>query len=615
MKVNATCPNGHQWEAPAIADIDSGSTVAQENCPICGALPLTVNVAALQLSGTSAGNQQVLSKQEAMPAQTPVERSIAGYDILSTLGHGGMGVVYKARQQGLNRIVALKMIRAGSEADPHQVARFKTEARAVAQLQHPNIVQIYDVNEWRPAEGGAATPYFSLEYVDGGSLATKLKAVLPTPRQAAQICETLARAAHFAHQRGIIHRDLKPGNILLASVAAGSSVERTHGAMATDYGIPKITDFGLAKNLEPRHGDSQPLTRSGDILGTPSYMAPEQAAGNTHAIGPATDIYALGAILYEMMTGRAPFSGKTTMETLHRVLSDDPVPPSLILPRIPRDLQTICMTCLHKDPGRRYASAEALADDLCAFLAGEPIKARPVTAWERALKWVLRRPASAFVLGTAVVVLAGLLIGALWYNTLAVSAIAVVSLLLGAGWYSARLRNALRDIRAMHQRTERNVERLHLLLEATNRLMRAKNQHELLQLLSETTTRMANAERATIFLVDAERNELWSRVLIGDGVDEIRVPLGKGIAGTVAVTGDIINLPDPYADERFNQDIDKKTGYVTRNLLTVPMIGADGRVIGVFQVLNKRGGPFDDDDAEILGSLAASAAVAVENAV
>ncbi|MBM4072055.1 MAG: GAF domain-containing protein [Planctomycetes bacterium] len=616
MKVNATCPNGHQWEAPASADVDSSATLAQENCPICGALPVTVNVGALELSGTSEQNQQPLARQESKPSVAPAERSIAGYDILSTLGHGGMGVVYKARQLDLNRIVALKMIRAGSEADPHQIARFKTEARAVAQLQHPNIVQIYDVDEWRPAEGSAATPYFSLEYVDGGSLATKLKAVLPTPRQAAQICETLARAVHFAHQRGIIHRDLKPGNILLASVAAGSSVERTHGATATEYGIPKITDFGLAKNLEPRGGESEPLTRSGDILGTPSYMAPEQAAGNTHAIGPATDIYALGTILYEMITGRAPFSGKTTMETLHRVLSDDPVPPGLILPRIPRDLQTICMTCLHKDPGRRYASAEALADDLCAFLAGEPIKARPVTAWERAWKWVMRTPAFAFILAAAWLVLAGLLIGALWYNTLAVSAIALVGLLLGAGWYSARLRNALREIRAMHQRAERNVERLHLLLEATNRLMRAKTQHELLQLLSETTTRMANAERATIYLVNGERNELKSHVLIGDGVDDgIRVPLGTGIAGTVAVTGEIINLPDPYADSRFNQEIDRKTGYVTRNLLTVPMIGAQGRVIGVFQVLNKRGGPFDDDDAEILGSLAASAAVAVENAV
>lgn len=614
MKFNATCPNGHQWEAPGSQDVNSSSTLAQEACPFCGALPMTVNIAALDLSDTP----ENINKAEVAPSRTSVkavpdtvERVIAGCDILSTLGHGGMGVVYKARQQGLNRIVALKMIRAGSEADAHQLARFRTEARSVAQLQHANIVQIYEVGE----DGSPPVPYFLLEYVDGGSLAAKLRTMLPTPRQAAQLAETIARAVHFAHQRGIIHRDLKPGNILLATTATGSSVEKDRAALASDYGIPKITDFGLAKNLfEPRHG-GEPLTRSGDILGTPSYMAPEQAAGNPRAIGPATDIYALGAILYEMLTGRAPFTGKSTMETLHRVLSDEPVPPSLILPRIPRDLQTICMTCLHKDPARRYATAEALADDLQAFLSGEPITARPITAWERMFKWMLRRPASAFVLATAVVVLAGLLIGALWYNTLAVSAIAVVSLLLGAGWYGARLRNALLDVRALHLRTERNVERLHLLLEATNRLMSTRNLDELLELLTDTTTRMANAERATIFLVDQERRELWSRVLIGDGVDEIRIPIGKGIAGTVAERGEIINLPDPYADARFNPEIDRKTGYTTRNLLTLPMMDRRGRVLGVFQVLNKRGGPFDDDDADILGSLAAAAAVAIDNAV
>ncbi len=590
MMFKATCPNGHQWEAPDSRIAGADSTVGQEICPFCGALPVTMNV--MPLVGTYEEKPvPTASPPEAPASLSPAGKVIAGHEILATLGHGGMGVVFKARQQSLNRIVALKMIRAGHEADPSQLARFHTEAQAVAQLQHPNIVQIHEVGQHQ------GQPYFSLEFVEGGSLARKLKTMLPPPRQAAQLSETLARAVHFAHQRGIVHRDLKPGNILL-----------------TPEGVPKITDFGLAKNLEPRPERGEPLTRSGDILGTPSYMAPEQAAGNLRAIGPGTDIYALGAILYEMLTGRAPFTGKNTMETLQNVLSADPVPPSSLLPKVPRDLQTICMTCLHKDPGRRYGTALDLADDLQAFLAGEPIRARPATAWQRLVKWVLRRPTTALVLGISGVVLAGLLIGALWFSSLAFGAIALVSLLLGAGWYGARLQNALRQVRAFHLQTERNVERLHLLLETTNRLMSTRELDELLRLLSETTTRMANAERATIFLVDFDKGELWSRVAIGDDVGTIRVALGKGIAGTVALTGEIINLADPYVDPRFNPEIDKKTGYTTRNLLTLPMVDRTGRIIGVFQVLNKRGGAFDEDDAEILGSLATSAALAVENA-
>lgn len=588
MKFKATCANGHEWETP-LSQADAGGTEAQEICPVCGGRPVTVNMGSLGLDRTLE-QQDTSSKHTESAVSIPPEKVIAGYEILATLGHGGMGVVYKARQQALNRIVALKMIRAGHETNPQQVARFHTEAQAVARLQHPNIVQIYEVGQHN------GQPFFSLEYVSGGSLTGKLKSMLPQSRQAAQLCETLAQAVHFAHQRGIVHRDLKPGNILL-----------------TADGVPKITDFGLAKYLEPRESSEHALTRSGDILGTPSYMAPEQAAGNIRGIGAHTDVYALGAILYEMLTGRAPFLGKTTMETLQQVLSDDPLPPSLLLPRIPRDLQTICMTCLNKDPGRRYASAEALAEDLRAFLSGEPIQARPTTRWERVVKWILRRPGTAFMLAAAVVILAGFLIGALWFNTLAVAAVALVSLLFGAGWYSARLRNALRQVRASQIRAERNVERMHLLLEATNRLMSTRDLDELLRLLSETTTRMANAERATIFLVDHERGELSSRTIIGED-QPISVPLGKGIAGAVAVTGEAINLPDPYSDSRFNPEIDRKTGYVTRNLLTVPMMGSHGRVIGVFQVLNKRGGPFDEDDADILGSLAASAALAIENA-
>jgi serine/threonine-protein kinase len=268
---------------------------------------------------------------------------------------------------------------------------------------------------------------------------------------------------------------------------------------------------------------------------------------------------------------------------------------------------------LHKDPVRRYTSAQALADDLHTFLAGGSIQARPAGPGQRLLRWLRRRPWAALLLGAGAVALIGLLVGAWWFNTLAVVAVAVVSLLLGAGWYAARLQTALREVDHQHHQAERNVERLHLLLEATRGLMAATDLGDLLRQLSETTTRMVNAERATIYLLDKERAELWSKVAIGDNVGEIRVPLGTGIAGYVGLTGEIINLADPYADPRFNKEIDRRTGYVTRNMLTLPMKSAAGTIFGVFQVLNKRGGPFGPDDADILSALAASAAVAVES--
>jgi len=279
-----------------------------------------------------------------------------------------MGVVYKARQISLNRLAALKMVRAGAFASPQELARFKAEAQAVAQLQHPNIVQIFEVGE---VDG---LPYFSLEFVEGGSL-DKVIAGQPQPvRKAAALVETLARAIHYAHQHNIVHRDLKPANVLL--MADGS---------------PKITDFGLAKQLE---GDSG-QTRSGQVMGTPQYMAPEQAAGRTKEVGPAADIYSLGVILYEMLTGRPPFLAPSTMEILHQVMSVEPVAPRRLQAQVPCDLETICLKCLEKEIGRRYASAAALADDLKLFLAGEPIRARAVGTIERAWKWAKRRPAVA----------------------------------------------------------------------------------------------------------------------------------------------------------------------------------------------------------------------------
>jgi tetratricopeptide (TPR) repeat protein/tRNA A-37 threonylcarbamoyl transferase component Bud32 len=319
-------------------------------------------------------------------------KRIGNYEILEELGRGGMGVVYKARQLGLNRLVALKMVLAGAHAGEQALTRFFIEAEAVAGLQHPNIVQIYEVSQ----EDGL--PYFSLEYVDGGNLAGKLAGQPQPPREAARILELLASGMNYAHKQGIIHRDLKPANVLL-----------------TSDGTPKIADFGLAKRLE---GDSN-QTKSGTLVGTPAYMAPEQASGKTHEIGPLSDQYALGAILYEMLTGRPPLLGTTVLETLALVKDKDPLPPSQLQPSIPRDLETICLKCLQKEPARRYESTEALVEDLRHFLAGEPIKARPVSQMERAWRWCRRNPKVALLsaLIALLVVTAGTALTALWVNS------------------------------------------------------------------------------------------------------------------------------------------------------------------------------------------------------
>ena len=330
--------------------------------------------------------------------------SLPGYAILDILGRGGMGVVYKALQVGLNRLVALKMIVSGVHAGPEELARFRREAEAVAGLRHPNIVQIYEIGE---LDG---VPFFSLELADGGSLADRLDGTPQPARAAAELVETLARAVHAAHECGIVHRDLKPANILLSvssdqRAVSGKKPERAgldHHSLVTDDCTPKITDFGLAKRLDIEVGQ----TKTGAVIGTPSYMAPEQAAGRTREIGRATDVYALGAMLYELLTGRPPFRAETALETARQVIYVEPVSPRRLQPRVPRDLETICLKCLAKEPRKRYACALALAEDLHRYLGGEPIQARPATPWERAIKWTKRRPAlAALIAATCVAVL------------------------------------------------------------------------------------------------------------------------------------------------------------------------------------------------------------------
>jgi serine/threonine protein kinase len=276
--------------------------------------------------------------------------TVADYEILAELGRGGMGVVYKARQLQLNRLVALKMILVGAHAGPDHVVRFRTEAQAVARLRHPNIVQIYEIGD----QGGL--PFLALELIEGPSLEHKLAAAPLTPHQAARLTEILARAVHHAHKRGVVHRDLKPANILWSA-----------------DGTVKITDFGLAKRLDGGTGPTQ----SGVILGTPSYMAPEQADGKHGQVGPACDVYALGAMLSEMIAGRPPFQSRNQIDIVLQVLTQEPVPPSRYHLGLPPELEAICLKCLEKDPGRRYASAHALADDLRTYLAGQPVAAAP----------------------------------------------------------------------------------------------------------------------------------------------------------------------------------------------------------------------------------------------
>ncbi len=305
------------------------------------------------------------------------------------LGRGGMGLVFKARHLRLNRLVALKMLITGAYSGPHEQARFQREAESAASLHHANIVQIHDVGDHQ------GWPYFTMELLEGGSLSQALAGTPQPAHQAATLVATLAEAVHMAHQGGIIHRDLKPANILL-----------------TAEGRPKVADFGLA-----RHFDGEPaVTLSGTRLGTPSYMAPEQVIGKAGTIGPAADIYALGVLLYEVLTGRPPFRGETAAETERQVLNHEPVSPARLNPKVPRDLETICLKCLSKEPQRRYSSAAALADDLTRFKEGRPIQARPLGWGGRLWRWGLRKPATAGLLAALLALLMLTVGGGLWLN-------------------------------------------------------------------------------------------------------------------------------------------------------------------------------------------------------
>jgi len=340
-------------------------------------------------------------------------RYFGEYELLEKIAHGGMGVVYKARQTSLQRIVAVKMLLAGPFASPAFVQRFRVEAEAAAGLQHPNIVAIHEVGEHDGQQ------YFSMDYVEGRDLAALTREKPLPATKAASYVRAIAGAVHYAHEHGILHRDLKPSNVLIDS-----------------FDQPRVTDFGLAKRLshsEPETRNPE-LTLSGQLLGSPGYMAPEQASGKRGGVGVRSDVYSLGAILYHVLTGRAPFCAESVEETLVQLLNHEPVPPRVLNPAVPRDLETICLKCLEKDPPRRYRTAQEVAEELERFLRNEPILARPAHALEKSWRWCRRRPAIAALVATVTLLLVAIAAG----STIAAFRIKRAELIA-----TARLRDAL----------------------------------------------------------------------------------------------------------------------------------------------------------------------------
>jgi len=366
------------------ADHQKASTPAPARCPKCrsalpadapeGLCPVCAFRGALELEP---GAARPLVPEQQLP------RQFGEYQLLEEIARGGMGIVYQARQLSLNRLVAVKVLLSGPLASATDLQRFRAEAEAVANLQHPNIVAVHEVGEH------AGQPFFSMDYVEGTCLSELVREQpLPAPRAAGYV-KTIAEAIQYAHDHGVLHRDLKPSNVLIDHA-----------------GQPRIIDFGLAKRL---HSDPQlsaindPLTRTGHVLGSPNFIPPEQAAGKRGAIGRHSDIYSLGALLYHLLTARPPFAAATTHEIVHQVLNTEPVGPRSLNPSVPRDLETICLKCLEKDPRRRYRTAQELADELRRFLRGEPIQARPVGPLGRFWRWCRRNPKLASLTATVVV--------------------------------------------------------------------------------------------------------------------------------------------------------------------------------------------------------------------
>ena len=398
--------------------------------------------------------------------------TIPGFEIERAIGFGGMGVVYRARHLALSRTVAIKMLIAGGYASAQELGRFKREAESVAALCHPNIVQVFDAGE---CDGH---PYFVMEYLDGGTLADQMSGRPRSPRDAAQIVATLARAVHAAHASGIMHRDLKPANILIAV-----------------DGTLKIADFGLARRSDGKDRDSA-LTLDGARLGTPSYMSPEQASGIATDFCPLIDIYALGAILYELITGRPPFQGESPAETQRQVLLDEPVPPSRLSPKLPRDLETICLKCLRKEPTKRYGSAADLADDLDRFGRGEMILARPIGLPERTWKWCKRRPSAA--------------------GAITVASVAVVLAII-AGFWIQRVEAARTTERIVREQSAQFAVRSAIPL--LDRLIESRQWADAAGLLEVSRARAAMASSAE---VETQLNAVGERFEIARKLDDIR---------------------------------------------------------------------------------------------
>lgn len=359
------------------------------SCPQCGtALPADVPEAlcpACLMSGALASNFDTVKLAAPPWSKGASVRYMGDYELIEEIAAGGMGVVWKARQVKLDRVVAVKMIRGGMLAGTDEVQRFQAEAQAAANLRHPNIVGIHEVGEHEGQH------YYSMDFIEGTTLADVCHGKPMNAREAAELLRTVCGAVHFAHQRGVLHRDLKPHNLMIDT-----------------SGQPHVLDFGLAKRLD----DDQGLTMSGAVLGSPSYMAPEQAQGRNDRVGPHTDVYALGAILYQMLTGRAPFLATTAAETMMQVVQREPAAPSKLNADIPRDLETICLKCLEKEPARRYATARELVDELTRFLKGEPVLAQPASMVRKTTTWLRQHPG--WLAGAAALVVFGLLCAVFW---------------------------------------------------------------------------------------------------------------------------------------------------------------------------------------------------------